>query len=316
MKKTVIVAGGAGFIGSHLCEKLLEYSGVICIDNLYTGSASNINHLKGDFKFINRDVLDSKLISHVKKITDKVDQIYNLACPASPKHYQKSPIDTMMINVIGTKNLLDLALDTGADFLQASTSEVYGNPLEHPQYEEYNGNVNPTSIRSCYDEGKRAAECLVADYQRKFNLKVKIARIFNTYGPRMSIDDGRVVSNFIVQALKGEPITIYGDGSQTRSFCYVDDMVDALIRLMECKDESLLVCNLGNPTEVKIDLLANLIKKYMESDSEIVYCSLPTDDPERRKPDISKARQYLNWKPSTPLIEGLVKTIEYFKGIV
>lgn len=314
--KTVIVAGGAGFIGSHLCEKLLEYNRVICIDNLYTGSAENINHLKGDFKFINRDVLDSKLVSHVKKITDKVDQIYNLACPASPKHYQKSPIDTMMINVIGTKNLLDLALDTNATFLQASTSEVYGNPLEHPQYEEYNGNVNPTGPRSNYDEGKRAAECLVADYQRLFGLKAKIARIFNTYGSRMSVDDGRVVSNFIVQALKGEPITIYGDGSQTRSFCYVSDMVDGLIKLMECEDESLLVCNLGNPAEVKISLVADLIKNNVESDSKIIYAPLPTDDPERRKPDISKARQYLNWKPSVSLEEGLVKTIEYFKGII
>lgn len=307
----ILVAGGAGFIGSHLCDRLIEEGEeVICVDNLYTGRISNIQHLFNDprFEFLEADIVN---VNFVDLFYEKVNQIYNLACPASPRHYQKDPIYTMLVNVIGTKNLLDLANRDKATFLQASTSEVYGDPLEHPQKETYRGNVNSTGPRACYDEGKRAAECLIVDYLRCFKTDVKIVRIFNTYGPRLSTDDGRVVSNFIIQCLKNEPITIYGNGQQTRSFCYVSDMVEGLIKLMNYED--FLLVNLGNPVECTILELSKLIKKLTSSESKYLLEDLPIDDPVKRRPNINRAKSMLSWEPKVSLEQGLIKTIEYFK---
>ena len=307
--KKILVTGGAGFIGSHLCEKLLEeQNNVICLDNLYTGSKNNIQHLltNPNFEFIEHDVTDSLSLN--------VDEIYNLACPASPEHYQADPIKTVKTSVLGIFNMLEIAKKSGAKILQASTSEVYGNPLIHPQIEEYWGNVNPVGIRSCYDEGKRCAETIICDYQRQYGINAKIVRIFNTYGPRMALNDGRVVSNFIIQALKGEDITIYGDGSQTRSFCYVDDLVRGLVKLM-ASDYHMPV-NIGNPSERTVFELAKLIIDLTDSSSKITYKPLPSDDPVKRKPDISKANKILDWEPTVNIEQGLKNTIEYFSTVL
>ena len=304
--KRILITGGAGFIGSHLCEKLLEEGNdVICLDNFFTGSKDNIRHLIGNNRF--------ELVSHdvIIEYLAEVDQIYNLACPASPVHYQYNPIKTTKTSVMGIINMLGLAKRCKARILQASTSEVYGDPHIHPQVESYWGNVNPIGIRSCYDEGKRCAETLMMDYYRQNNVDIRIARIFNTYGPRMAVNDGRVVSNFIVQALKNEPITVYGSGSQTRAFCYVDDMTDALIKLMN--GEIIGPVNLGNPCEMTILEIAKLIIKLCKSSSEIIFKELPLDDPVQREPDITLAKEKLGWQPVTPLEDGLIKTIEYFK---
>lgn len=304
--KRILITGGAGFIGSHLCEKLLEEGNdVICLDNFFTGSKDNIRHLIGNnrFELVRHDVIIEYLA--------EVDQIYNLACPASPVHYQYNPIKTTKTSVMGIINMLGLAKRCKARILQASTSEVYGDPHIHPQVESYWGNVNPIGIRSCYDEGKRCAETLMMDYYRQNNVDIRIARIFNTYGPRMAVNDGRVVSNFIVQALKNEPITVYGSGSQTRAFCYVDDMSDALIKLMN--GEIIGPVNLGNPCEMTILEIAKLIIKLCKSSSEIIFKELPLDDPVQREPDITLAKEKLGWQPVTPLEDGLIKTIEYFK---
>lgn len=298
----VLVAGGAGFIGSHLTDKLIDGGhDVTVLDNLYTGKEENVNR-KARF-------IKDKVGFH----REEYDWVFNLACPASPKWYQKNPINTAMTNVIGTRQLLEFTHD-GARMLQASTSEVYGDPLVSPQHEDYWGNVNPIGVRSCYDEGKRLAECLCYDFQRHYDADVRVARIFNTYGPRMAIDDGRVVSNFIVQALRDEPITVYGDGSQTRSFCYVDDTVDGLIALMQ-SDETRPV-NIGNDYEVTMVQLAAKIATRTRSNSKIVWGDLPDDDPKRRKPDISRARDAIGWEPKTTLDEGLDKTIDYFRGVI
>lgn len=304
--KRILITGGAGFIGSHLCEKLLEEGNdVICLDNFFTGSKDNIRHLIGNnrFELVRHDVIIEYLA--------EVDQIYNLACPASPVHYQYNPIKTTKTSVMGIINMLGLAKRCKARILQASTSEVYGDPHIHPQVESYWGNVNPIGIRSCYDEGKRCAETLMMDYYRQNNVDIRIARIFNTYGPRLAVNDGRVVSNFIVQALKNEPITVYGSGSQTRAFCYVDDMSDALIKLMN--GEIIGPVNLGNPCEMTILEIAKLIIKLCKSSSEIIFKELPLDDPVQREPDITLAKEKLGWQPVTPLEDGLIKTIEYFK---
>jgi UDP-glucuronate decarboxylase len=308
MRKRVLVTGGAGFIGSHLCERLLqEGHEVICVDNFYTGTKDNIKHLINNpyFEIIRHDITFPLYV--------EVDEIYHLACPASPVHYQKDPVFTIKTAVHGTINMLGLAKRTGAKILLASTSEVYGDPEVHPQPEEYRGNVNPIGPRACYDEGKRCAETLFFDYHRHHKVKIKIARIFNTYGPRMQINDGRVISNFIVQALKGEDITVYGDGSQTRSFCYIDDMIEGLIRLMNTPDEVTGPINLGNPKETSILELAQKIIQLTGSNSKIVFKPLPQDDPRRRCPDITKAKLILNWEPKVSLEEGLKTTIEYFK---
>ena len=305
----VLVTGGAGFIGSHLCDRLIESGNdVICVDNLFTGSKDNIRHLLGNpyFEFIRHDMTQPIFI--------ECDQIYNLACPASPKWYQKDPIFTFKTSVYGAMNCLGLAKRTGARVLQASTSEVYGDPHVHPQDESYWGNVNPIGIRSCYDEGKRAAETLFFDYHRKHGVEIKVVRIFNTYGPRMDVGDGRVISNFIVQALKNEDITIYGDGSQTRSFCYVDDLVEGMIRLMNSEGCTGPV-NIGNPDEHTIKELAEMVIGLTGSESRIVYKPLPSDDPARRKPTIELARDELGWEPQVKLMDGLQKTIDYFRGI-
>lgn len=307
--KRILITGGAGFLGSHLCERLLsEGNAIICIDDLSTGNLNNIKHLldNENFKFYKSNVQFS--------ILHTADEIYNLACPASPVHYQSNPIRTMKTNILGSLNVLDIAKQIRAKALQASTSEVYGDPKEHPQTEGYWGNVNPNGIRSCYDEGKRAAECLFFDYHRQYGIDTKIARIFNTYGPKMDIEDGRVVSNFIVQALSGKDITIFGDGSQTRSFCYVNDTIDGLIKLMESPVNGPV--NIGNPTETTVSELAYIIVKLTNSKSRIVNCILPEDDPVRRKPDISYAREYLKWEPKVEIIEGINKTIEYFRGVL
>lgn len=309
--KRILITGGAGFIGSHLSERLLnEGNDIICLDNFFTGSKDNIRHLIGNNKF--------ELVRHdvIYEYSAEVDQIYNLACPASPVHYQYNPIKTLKTSVMGTINMLDLARKCNAEILQASTSEVYGNPQIHPQVESYWGNVNPIGIRSCYDEGKRCAETLMSDYHRQFNVNIRIARIFNTYGPKMAVNDGRVVSNFIIQALKNEPITVYGDGSQTRAFCYVDDMVEGLIRLMNNSNNYHLPVNLGNPFECKIIDFAKLVIKLSDSKSEIIFKNLPQDDPLQREPDISKAKELLNWQPNVIMEEGLIKTIKYFKEII
>lgn len=310
MGKRILVTGGAGFLGSHLCERLLrEGNDVICLDNLFTGNKDNIRHLLGNqyFEFIRHDI--------VQPIVLEVDQIYNLACPASPIHYQFNPIKTTKTSVLGAMNMLGLAKRVHARILQASTSEVYGDPEVHPQPESYRGCVNPIGIRSCYDEGKRVAETLFFDYHRVHGVEIKVMRIFNTYGPKMHPSDGRVVSNFIVQALKGDDITIYGDGSQTRSFCYVDDLIEGMIRLMNSRAEFTGPVNIGNPGEFTIRQLADLIIKLTGSSSRLVFQPLPSDDPLQRKPVIDLAEKELEWKPTVPLEEGLQKTIEYFKAI-
>jgi len=302
----VLVTGGAGFLGSHLCDRLIEQGyDVICLDNYFTGSKKNIEHLANNhrFEFIRHDVTESILL--------EVDRIYNLACPASPVHYQYNPVKTIKTSILGAVNMLGLAKRVKARILQASTSEVYGDPSVHPQVEEYWGNVNPIGIRSCYDEGKRVAETLFMDYHRQNNVDIRIVRIFNTYGPRMHPNDGRVVSNFIVQALQGKDITVYGDGQQTRSFCFVSDLVEAILRAME-QTEYALPINIGNPGEFTILELAEKIIKLTGSKSKIIKEPLPADDPKQRKPDISKAKKFLNWEPSVNLEEGLKKTIEYF----
>lgn len=301
-----LVTGGAGFIGSHLCEKLLERGEeVICLDNFFTGSKRNIEHLMNHprFELIRHDITQPILV--------EVNRIYNLACPASPVHYQYNPIKTVKTNVMGALHVLGLARRVKARVLQASTSEVYGNPSVHPQVESYWGNVNPIGLRSCYDEGKRVAETLFFDYHRQNNVDIRVIRIFNTYGPRMSINDGRVVSNFIVQALKEEPITVYGEGNQTRSFCYVDDLVDGMIRMMDAED-FIGPVNLGNPEEFTIKELAEIVLRLSGSSSEIIHAPLPPDDPVRRKPDISLAQKKLSWKPRVPLQDGIKKTIDFF----
>lgn len=310
--KRILVTGGAGFIGSHLCDRLLkEQNDVICLDNYFTGSKDNIRHLLDNHNF--------ELIRHdiTTPYYAEVDEIYNLACPASPVHYQYNPIKTFKTSVYGAVNMLGLARRTKAKILQASTSEVYGDPAVHPQVEGYWGNVNPIGIRSCYDEGKRAAETLFMDYNRQNNVRVKIIRIFNTYGPRMNPNDGRVVSNFIVQALKGENITIYGDGSQTRSFQYVSDLIEAMIRMMNTPDDFTGPVNIGNPGEFTMLELAAMVIKLTNSSSKIVFCELPGDDPKQRRPDISIAYERLSgWTPSIKLEEGLKETIAYFDHIL
>lgn len=310
--KRILVTGGAGFIGSHLCTRLVEEGNdVVCLDNYFTGSKRNILHLIGNplFEVVRQDIINPY---HVE-----VDEIYNLACPASPIHYQYNRIKTIKTSVMGAINMLGLAKRTKAKILQASTSEVYGDPAIHPQVESYWGNVNPIGSRSCYDEGKRCAETLFMDYHYQNNVRIKIIRIFNTYGPKMSIDDGRVVSNFIMQALRGENITIYGDGSQTRSFQYVDDLVEAMIRMMATDDSVTGPVNVGNPGEFTMLELAQKIIELTGSDSKIVHEALPQDDPKQRKPDISLAHQILDgWSPKVPLDEGLKKTIDYFRQFV
>jgi UDP-glucuronate decarboxylase len=306
-----MVTGGAGFIGSHLCERLLQNGrDVLCIDNFYTGTKRNIAELHGNprFEVMRHDITFPLYV--------EVDEVFNLACPASPIHYQNDPVQTTKVNVHGAINMLGLAKRIRAKILQASTSEVYGDPSVHPQVESYWGNVNPIGPRACYDEGKRCAETLFFDYHRQHRLQIKVARIFNTYGPRMHPNDGRVVSNFIVQALKGEPITIYGDGSQTRSFCYVDDLVGGLIRLMGTADDVTGPMNLGNPTECTILGLAEQIVQLTNARSEIVLKKLPEDDPKKRKPDISLAKARLGWEPGVALEEGLPKTIAYFDKLL
>jgi UDP-glucuronate decarboxylase len=310
-QKRVLVTGGAGFLGSHLCERLIEEGHeVLCVDNLITGTRRNIAHLFGNsaFEFMRHDITFPLYV--------EVDQIYNLACPASPIHYQHDPIQTTKTSVHGAINMLGLAKRLNAPILQASTSEVYGDPNVHPQTEDYWGNVNPIGTRSCYDEGKRCAETLFFDYHRQLGLKIKVARIFNTYGPRMHPNDGRVVSNFVVHALNGSPITIYGDGSQTRSFCYVDDTIDGLIRLMESPDEVTGPINIGNPMEMSVRELAETIVAKTGSSSELELCDLPADDPRQRQPDISRARQLLGWEPTVTVDEGLDRTIAFFRSFV
>ena len=309
MIKRILVTGGAGFLGSHLCERLAqEGNDIVCLDNFYTGTKENVSHLLNDphFELIRHDIINPVYL--------EVDEIYNLACPASPVHYQLNPIKTIKTNVMGVINVLGIAKRAKAKILQASTSEIYGDPEVHPQKESYWGRVNPVGIRSCYDEGKRAAECLMMDYRRQNGVNSKIARIFNTYGPRMAIKDGRVVSNFIIQSLQGKDITVYGNGTQTRSFCYVDDMVNGLIRMMNGNDNFYGPVNLGNPEEFTILELAQKIIKLTKSTSKISYQPLPMDDPTQRKPDITLAKDKLGWSPKMDLEKGLIKTIEYFRN--
>lgn len=306
----ILVTGGAGFIGSHLCERLLgEGHEVLCLDNFFTGSKANIAPFFGNpgFELIRHDITEPILL--------EVDRVFNLACPASPVHYQYNPVKTIKTNVMGTINMLGLAKRVKARILQASTSEVYGDPVVHPQAEEYWGNVNPIGIRSCYDEGKRVAETLMMDYHRQNNVDIRIIRIFNTYGPRMALNDGRVVSNFIVQALRGEDITVFGDGMQTRSFCYVDDLVEGMMRMMEREGVTGPV-NLGNPAETTILEFARRIIELTGSGSKIIFRDLPSDDPKQRQPDITQAREKLGWKPEVALETGLKKTIEYFNSLM
>jgi UDP-glucuronate decarboxylase len=309
--KKILVTGGAGFLGSWLCDRLVEQGHhVLCVDNYFTGSKTNIEHLLSNpnFEVIRQDVCFPLYV--------EVDEIYNLACPASPKYYQLDPIQTAKTSFLGAYNLLGLAKRTGAKILQASTSEIYGDPTQHPQQETYWGNVNPIGVRSCYDEGKRAAETLFFDYHRQHGVRVKVMRIFNTFGPRMATDDGRVVSNFIVQALKGEDITVYGTGQQTRSFCYVDDLITGMIKLMESDDTVTGPVNMGNPGEFTMLELAEKVIKFTGSSSKIVYKDLPQDDPQQRRPDISQARQLLGWEPMFDLDEGLKRAIRYFESVV
>jgi len=311
--KTILITGGAGFIGSHLCARLLDDDNkIICVENFLTGSRNNIVDFldNSNFKLVEHDIVEPL------SLDEKIDQIYNLACPASPTHYQKNAIRTIKTNTIGVINMLGLARKHNARLLQASTSEVYGDPLVHPQTEEYRGNVNPDGPRACYDEGKRCAETLCFDYWRTHNLSIKIVRIFNTYGPSMAPDDGRVVSNFIIQALKGEAVTVYGDGSQTRSFCYADDLVDGLIKMMNSEVSITGPINLGNPNEFTILELAEQVIKLTNSKSKISFSNLPVDDPIKRCPDISKAKKILNWEPKISLEEGLKKTIRYFSEVI
>lgn len=311
MMKRILITGGAGFLGSHLCQRLLhEGNDIVCLDNYFTGDKKNIVHLIGlpNFELIRHDIINPIYL--------EVDEIYNFACPASPLHYQLNPIKTIKTNVMGVINVLGIAKRTKAKVLQASTSEVYGDPEVHPQTESYWGKVNPIGIRSCYDEGKRAAECLMMDYRRQNSVNTKIVRIFNTYGPRMAIHDGRVVSNFIIQALQGKNITIYGDGAHTRSFCYVDDLVEGLIRMMNSSDEFYGPVNIGNPEEFTILQLAQLIIALTKSKSGIDFQPLPADDPAKRKPDITLAKEKLGWNPKTGLEEGLLSTIKYFRDVL
>ena len=306
--KKILVTGGAGFLGSHLCEKLLgENNEVICLDNYFTGNKKNIIHLLDNpyFELVRHDITSPFFI--------EVDEIYNLACPASPIHYQYNPIKTVKTSVMGAINMLGLAKRIRCKVLQASTSEVYGDPVVHPQNEEYWGNVNPIGLRSCYDEGKRCAETLFFDYHRQNNVKIKVIRIFNTYGPRMLPNDGRVVSNFIVQALQGKDITIYGDGTQTRSFCYVDDLIRGMVAMMDTSDDVIGPINIGNPNEFTIRELAEIIIELVGTKSKIVYKPIAADDPQQRQPVIDKAKRLLNWEPTIQLREGLMKTIEYFE---
>lgn len=311
MRKRILVTGGAGFLGSHLCERLLnEGNEVICADNFFTGDKANITHLLNNpyFELIRHDVTFPLYL--------EVDEIYNLACPASPPHYQFDPVQTTKTSVMGAINMLGLAKRTKAKVLQASTSEVYGDPEVHPQPESYRGSVNTIGIRACYDEGKRCAETLFFDYYRQHNVAIKVMRIFNTYGPRMNPYDGRVVSNFIVQALKGEDITIYGDGMQTRSFCYVDDLIEGMIRLMNSRDGFTGPVNIGNPGEFTMIQLAEAVIRLTESQSKLIFMPLPQDDPLQRQPDIALAKKELNWEPTITLDEGLKKTIDYFRKIL
>lgn len=310
-RKKVLVTGGAGFLGSHLCDRLIaDGKEVLCVDNFYTGTRDNILHLLNNphFEVERHDVTFPLYV--------EVDEIYNLACPASPIHYQDNPVQTTKTSVHGAINMLGLAKRTGAKIFQASTSEVYGDPEIHPQPEDYHGNVSTTGPRACYDEGKRCAETLFFDYLRQHDLRIRVARIFNTYGPRMLPDDGRVVSNFIVQALKGDPITIYGDGSQTRSFCYVDDLIEGFVRLMDAPDEVTGPMNLGNPGEFTIRQLAEIVIDMTSSKSELIENPLPVDDPTQRCPDISLANKTIGWQPTVALKEGLEKTIPYFKEVI
>jgi len=307
--KRILVTGGAGFIGSHLCYRLLEEGhSVICLDNYLTGSRDNVSHLMGNRRF---ELLEHDIVQPFR--IEAVDEIYNLACPASPVHYQRDPIDTLKTSIWGALNMLNLARQYNAKVLQASTSEIYGDPLVHPQPEQYWGNVNPIGLRSCYDEGKRCAETLFMDYHRKEKLRIKIVRIFNTYGPGMLPDDGRVISNFILQALQDEDITIYGDGSQTRSFQYVDDLIEGLLKMMDTDDTFTGPVNIGNPTEYPIKELAERIVALSGSKSKLVYSALPKDDPKQRKPDITLAKEMLHWEPKVQLDAGLSKMITYFK---
>jgi UDP-glucuronate decarboxylase len=310
-RKRVLVTGGAGFLGSHLCERLLEDGcDVLCVDNFYSGTKDNVAHLLSvpHFELMRHDITFPLYV--------EVDEIFNLACPASPIHYQRDPVQTTKTSVHGAINVLGLAKRVKAKIFQASTSEVYGDPLVHPQPESYWGNVNPVGVRSCYDEGKRCAETLFFDYLRQHNLRIKVARIFNTYGPRMHPNDGRVVSNFIVQALNGKDITVYGDGSQTRSFCYVSDLIEGFLRFMNTGDDCTGPMNLGNPGEFSIRELAERVIALTGSKSRIVYLPLPSDDPTQRQPEISLAREKLSWTPSVPLEQGLAKTVEYFEGLL
>ena len=310
-RKRVLVTGGAGFLGSHLCDRLLARGHeVLCVDNFLTGQRANVAHLLGDARF--------ELLRHdvTAPLEVEVDEIYNLACPASPVHYQHDPVKTTKTNVHGAINMLDLAQRKGAKILQASTSEVYGDPAVHPQPEEYWGNVNPIGPRSCYDEGKRCAETLFFDYRRQYGLGIKVARIFNTYGPRMHPRDGRVVSNFIVQALRGEDITIYGEGTQTRSFCYVDDLIEAMLRLMDTGHDVTGPVNIGNPAEFTMLDLAHLVIELTGSAARLVHRPLPEDDPRQRCPDIAKARALLGWQPTVALRDGLARTIGYFDALL
>jgi len=310
-QKRILVTGGAGFLGSHLCERLLgEGHDVLCVDNLFTGSRRNIAHLldNAGFEFIRHDITFPLYV--------EVDEIYNLACPASPIHYQHDPVQTTKTSVHGSINMLGLAKRLGVKILQASTSEVYGDPAVHPQTEDYWGHVNPIGPRSCYDEGKRCAETLFFDYHRQLGLSIKVARIFNTYGPRMHPNDGRVVSNFIVQSLQGKPITLFGDGSQTRSFCFVDDTIEGLIRLMNTPDEVTGPVNIGNPIEISVEKLAEIVREKTGAKSDFERRELPADDPRQRQPDISRARELLKWEPRVPLEQGLDRTIDYFRELL
>jgi len=309
--KKILVTGGAGFLGSHLCEKLVTQGHhVLCVDNYFTGSINNIKHL---FTYDNFEVIRQDICFPLYM---EIDEIYNLACPASPKYYQKDPIQTTKTSILGAYNMLGLAKRTGAKILQASTSEVYGDPTVHPQTESYWGNVNPIGIRSCYDEGKRAAETLFMDYHRQHDVKIKIIRIFNTYGPNMAVDDGRVISNFINQAIRNKDITVYGNGDQTRSFCYVEDLVNGIIAMMGSEESIIGPINLGNPTEFTMIDLAKKIIEFTDSSSKIIHLPLPEDDPKQRRPDITLAKQLLGWEPKFDFESGLLNTIKYFRSII